>query len=482
MKLKDKRVWAFLIFAAILAWCGRDGVRSALASGIQALASVGAGGTGLTSVTSGGLLVGQGTSPLSVVASPADNTQALCGSNPPAWGTTCKGAGGGGNGGGPGILTYSGPSLSLASTQYFPPGGGASASGTETNVDVESPAAVTISKFYVQQSAAPGVGNSTVYTWRKNAMATTLTCTISGNAATSCNDTAHSFTVIAGDLIDVQAVTTGTPSALTVVMATQYGAVGASTSSGTFATAPAAGTAGAVYFTTNSSYILRDNGATLDAFYNGSIVTPPANQSLTLINQGSATMNTTNGYGYINDVGTGGYNMRAVVMTLPATPYNCILGFRFTAGPDATINDFIWDGIVLRESATSKLQIFGQGYRTSGSNASNCPAGTPLGSCENGAFISISDFTNATTYSVDLLTQTQYNWSYGDIWLRVTDDGTTRKYFVGPGKDAIDFQIASEAHAGFFTTAPNQFGYGFQTNYGSGVGLSLKAIHLGCPN
>ena len=125
---------------------------------------------------------------------------------------------------GAGIVTYSGPSLTFTGTQYFPIGGGATASTTETNVDIDAPAAVTIQNMTVQMSAAPGVGNSVVYTWRKNASSTVLTCTISGASATSCSDTTHSFTTASLDLLDIQTVTTGTVVGTpTVVMAAQVG-------------------------------------------------------------------------------------------------------------------------------------------------------------------------------------------------------------------------------------------------------------------
>ena len=125
---------------------------------------------------------------------------------------------------GAGIVTYSGPALSLTGTQYLPIGGGGLASSTETNVDIDSPAAVTVQNLTVQMSAAPGVGNSVTYTWRKNASSTVLTCTISGASATSCSDTTHNFTTVALDLLDIQTVTSGTiVGTPTVVMAAQIG-------------------------------------------------------------------------------------------------------------------------------------------------------------------------------------------------------------------------------------------------------------------
>jgi hypothetical protein len=114
--------------------------------------------------------------------------------------------------------------LTFSGTLYFPIGGGGLSSATETNVDIDSPAAVTIQNLTVQLSTAPGVGNSIAFTWRKNASSQTLTCTISGASATSCSDTTHSFTTASLDLLDIQVVTTGTVVGTpTVVMAAQVG-------------------------------------------------------------------------------------------------------------------------------------------------------------------------------------------------------------------------------------------------------------------
>jgi hypothetical protein len=131
--------------------------------------------------------------------------------------------GNGACGSGGGIVTYSGPSLTVTGTLYFPIGGGGVSSGTETNVDVEAPSPATITNFYVQLSAALTAGNLVV-TWRKNAAGTAVTCTIT--SGTSCSDLTHSFTVAQGDLIDIQAIASGTSAGLTIVMATQFGTTG----------------------------------------------------------------------------------------------------------------------------------------------------------------------------------------------------------------------------------------------------------------
>lgn len=80
--------WA-LIFIVLIA------VPLLVGSGIQALSTVPIGGTGRTTLTSGAILYGLGTAPVGLAATPIDPTQALCGTNPPAFALTCAGAGGG---------------------------------------------------------------------------------------------------------------------------------------------------------------------------------------------------------------------------------------------------------------------------------------------------------------------------------------------------------------------------------------------------
>lgn len=112
---------------------------------------------------------------------------------------------------GGGITMYSATGLTVtANTYYIPLGGGGSISTTEANVDIDSPAAATITNMYVQLSVALGVGNTGVFTMRKAGVSQSVTCTISGASATSCSDTTHSFNVSQGDLLAIQLVTTGT--------------------------------------------------------------------------------------------------------------------------------------------------------------------------------------------------------------------------------------------------------------------------------
>lgn len=126
--------------------------------------------------------------------------------------------------GGGGITVYSG-ATALAATLYFPIGGGSLPSATEATANTFAPSTAIVSKFYVNISAALGLGNSVVFTWRDTATSQALTCTISGAVATSCSDLTHSFNATAGDPIDIQAVSTGTIAGTPVlVMSAQFGA------------------------------------------------------------------------------------------------------------------------------------------------------------------------------------------------------------------------------------------------------------------
>lgn len=88
-------------------------------------------------------------------------------------------------------------------------GVGLQCTATESFCYLPQPQAGTISKFYINTSAAPvGVQTYTI-TMRKNATNQSVTCTITG-AATSCNDTTNSFTVAAGDNVSVQIVLSAT--------------------------------------------------------------------------------------------------------------------------------------------------------------------------------------------------------------------------------------------------------------------------------
>lgn len=124
-----------------------------------------------------------------------------------------------------GPITYSGFSP-LTGTLYFPVGGGALPSGDEPGASTPAAFTAVVSNFYVSLSSAPGAGNLIAFTWRDNTTAEPVTCTISGASAKSCSDLSHSFTATQGDLVDIQAVTTGNVAGIIrIVMTSQFGSI-----------------------------------------------------------------------------------------------------------------------------------------------------------------------------------------------------------------------------------------------------------------
>jgi hypothetical protein len=89
-------------------------------------------------------------------------------------------------------------------------GGGSIIACTDTTELLSIPVATagTIRNLRVKAGTAGFAAGSGVMTLRKNAVDTTITCTI--GTGTTCNDTTHNFTVVAGDLISLKMVTVGT--------------------------------------------------------------------------------------------------------------------------------------------------------------------------------------------------------------------------------------------------------------------------------
>jgi hypothetical protein len=115
------------------------------------------------------------------------------------------------------ISNQSTTGFSTTLTRYAPIFGTWGASNaTENLVQQVMPTSGTFKNLRASISVAPGSGKSSTFTVSKNVTPTALTCTIS-DAATTCTDLLNSFTFVAGDLITLQSVPSGTPSAAATV-------------------------------------------------------------------------------------------------------------------------------------------------------------------------------------------------------------------------------------------------------------------------
>jgi hypothetical protein len=106
-------------------------------------------------------------------------------------------------------------SLNQSQATLYMPAGSLSTSATQANVAVPLPVGGTITNLQVRLSGVAGAGNSYTFTaYRNGAAVATLTCSVSGDTATSCSDTDDTVWN-AGDTISLQAIPFSNPSGRT---------------------------------------------------------------------------------------------------------------------------------------------------------------------------------------------------------------------------------------------------------------------------
>lgn len=104
------------------------------------------------------------------------------------------------------------------STHYFQPSGDVGAQTTDiSSTQMVSPCTCTLSNLYVNVGAAPAGVQTNTYTLRANSSNTAVTCVITG-AATACNDTTHTGSVTAGQVLNFKAVGSATAAAPVTTM------------------------------------------------------------------------------------------------------------------------------------------------------------------------------------------------------------------------------------------------------------------------
>ena len=108
--------------------------------------------------------------------------------------------------------------MSTSVTQYgsMLAGHGAAAgwSATEADLQVVSPTAGSLSRFYVNASTAPGAGKSYAFTVMVNGAASSLVTTLADSNTTASNTT-DAVAIQAGDMLTIRSVPTGSPAGAT---------------------------------------------------------------------------------------------------------------------------------------------------------------------------------------------------------------------------------------------------------------------------
>lgn len=176
---------------------------------------------------------------------------------------------------------------------------------------------------------------------------------------------------------------------------------------------------------TNGSKVLSWATASGGSLY--PTMTKPVLADLTWVNQGSSTTNDTARALTILPQITGSTNVHLLKKALPGSSYTVIAAMMMLS----SATNFAGGGIMLRESGSGKLQSL-----QVGTSASNMNIGS-------------NRFTDPNTYSA---TPHAYSniWPQGLIWLKYSDNGTTRTLSISYDGDNYA-TIGTEGHTDFLT-------------------------------
>lgn len=176
-------------------------------------------------------------------------------------------------------------------------------------------------------------------------------------------------------------------------------------------------------------------------------LTPPIDANFAWVNQGSATIDTSNGGIYVSGPATAGVDLHIRVMTAPATPY--VVTALFMTNMPAETSGVV--GLIFRQSSDGKI--------------ATCVVSQTSGFLRGQS----TKYTNPTTFSA--VYQNVALPSYQRIWLRIADNGTNR--ICSYSYDGIHFkQFHSVTRTDFLTA--NQIGFAIDSNnatYGSDMWL-----------
>jgi hypothetical protein len=181
----------------------------------------------------------------------------------------------------------------------------------------------------------------------------------------------------------------------------------------------------------------------------------------TWVNQGGATGTDQNGTILLDAPAAAGESARILKLASPSAPWTLIAAFQCCAVFESgSYQNF---GLCARQSTSGKF------YAAAFGGASG----------SNGFMHAVYKFTNATTYSADLLSRvfTMINGPY--LWIKLQDDNTNFK--VSVSNDGVNWiQTASEARGTFLTlnggvTGPDEIGF-YVNNQGTSLFHSLARL------
>lgn len=211
------------------------------------------------------------------------------------------------------------------------------------------------------------------------------------------------------------------------------GGGGNSTSTTAFGSEPGSPASGDLDLYTNAAQISRYSGSIWVPWGPVFPLTDPALQSWSWINQGGASVSSTNGgISLVSDTTT--VNVRLRVMTAPAPPYTVTVLALIMVGADVTVNQA---GIGFRDSGSGKL--------------------ANMNFLANGN-VEIQKWTSPTVFSANYTTSTWKASKFGvmPLWLQMSDNNTNRIF--RSSTDGFNYlDIYSVGRTDFLTADQLQF-------------------------
>jgi hypothetical protein len=226
------------------------------------------------------------------------------------------------------------------------------------------------------------------------------------------------------------------------------GSGGATISTGAAGSEPGSPATGDLYLPNNGFVIERYSGSLWAPWGPLFPLVAPVNGDFAWVNQGGASVDTTNGGIFLSVPQTAG-NLRIRKQSAPTAPY-AVNAFFLPSLPPTDNNGF---GLVFRQSSDGKICIFGVSQSGVGLNLIS------------------AKWTNATTFSA---VYSNLAWGIGTIgaglWLRIADDNTDRVCSIsGDGQHWTGFHSVTRTD---FLTADEVGFYGRIDGGGTG-GVTL---------
>lgn len=179
---------------------------------------------------------------------------------------------------------------------------------------------------------------------------------------------------------------------------------------------------------------------------NNKEITDPSIPSWSWLNQGTATLTTSNGAQTITTTGTSGNpDIKARYISAPGTPYTVTACIEM----NVTNVNYTRAGIGFRESATSKITTINM---------------------VQGSSVNVDYWNTEISYGSSPV---QKNWVVDRyIWLKISNNGTNLTYSVSKTGD-VYIDLSTTTLTAFFTTGPDQIHFFINPNSAEKLSATL---------